>query len=222
MNSKKPHDIHAMLRRIRKEVRSFADAAMFQLSDEGFSSPFHQLVACMISVRTRDEVSLPAALRLFGEAPSAAAVSRLSAARIATLIHPSAFYETKAEDIRQLAKRVVAEYGGTLPCDFAVMTSFRGVGPKCANLTLGIACGEMAIAVDIHVHRITNRWDYVRGAAPEATRVELEGRLPKKYWVEINRLLVPFGKHICTGHLPKCSICPVLEYCRQVGVTTHR
>ncbi|HXG70521.1 MAG TPA: endonuclease III [Gemmatimonadaceae bacterium] len=222
MNSKKPHDIHAMLRRIRKEVRSFADAAMFQLSNEGFSSPFHQLVACMISVRTRDEVSLPAALRLFGDAPNAEAVSKLSAARIAALIHPSAFYGTKAEDIRQLAKRVVAEYGGELPCDFTVMTSFRGVGPKCANLTLGIACGEMAIAVDIHVHRITNRWGYVHGPTPEATRVELERRLPRKYWVEINRLLVPFGKHVCTGHLPKCSICPVLEYCRQVGVTAHR
>jgi endonuclease-3 len=117
---------------------------------------------------------------------------------------------------------VVTEFGGELPCDFEVMTSFRGVGPKCANLTLGIACGGTEISVDVHVHRVTNRWGFVRAAAPDATRRELEKKLPRKYWVEINRLLVPFGKHVCTGRLPKCSVCPVLEYCRQVGVTQHR
>ncbi|HEY4671459.1 MAG TPA: endonuclease III, partial [Gemmatimonadaceae bacterium] len=208
--------------RIRLEVKQFADAAMFDLADRGFSTAFHQLVACIISVRTLDEVSLPAALRLFDAAPTAQKVSRLAVRKIAQLIKPASFYETKAANIRELARRVAEEYEGKLPCDFDTMTSFRGVGPKCANLTLGIACGATAISVDIHVHRVTNRWGFVQTAAPEATRLDLEERLPKKYWVEINRLLVPFGKHVCTGRLPKCSICPVLEYCRQVGVTEHR
>lgn len=220
--AKRPFNIHAVLRRIRVEVKQFADAAMFDLAAQGYASAFHQLVACIISVRTRDEVSLPTAIRLFEAAPTAEAISRMGVAKIAGLIRPSSFYETKAYNIRDLAKRTVEEYGGKVPCDFDVMTSFRGVGPKCANLTLGIACGASEISVDTHVHRVTNRWGYVRTATPETTRRELEEKLPGQYRVEINRLLVPFGKHICTGRLPKCSVCPVLEYCRQVGVTEHR
>ncbi|HYS69464.1 MAG TPA: endonuclease III [Gemmatimonadaceae bacterium] len=211
-----------VLRRIRLEVKQFADAAMFDLAEQGYATPFHQLAACVISVRTRDEVSLPAALRLFKAAPTPAAVATLGVKKIAQLIRPASFYETKAYDIRDLAQRVSEEYGGNLPCDFEVMTSFHGVGPKCANLTLGIACGATEISVDVHVHRVTNRWGFVRAATPEQTRRLLEKKLPRKYWVEINRLLVPFGKHVCTGRLPKCSVCPVLQYCRQVGVTEHR
>ena len=221
-STKRAFDIHTVIRRIRQEVKQFADAAMFDLAEQGFATPFHQLAACIISVRTRDEVSLPAALRLFKEAPTAAEVNRLGVKKIAELIRPASFYETKAYNIRDLAQRVAEEYGGNLPCDFEVMTSFRGVGPKCANLTLGIACGATEISVDIHVHRVTNRWGFVGAPSPEATRRILEEHLPRKYWVEINRLLVPFGKHVCTGRLPKCSVCPVLEYCRQVGVTEHR
>jgi endonuclease-3 len=220
--SKRPFNIHAVLRRIRLEVKQFADAAMFDLANRGYASPFHQLVACIISVRTRDEVSLPTAIRLFEAAPTPEAISRLSVAKIAALIRPSSFYGTKAYNIQELAGRVVKEYGGKLPCDFEVMTSFRGVGPKCANLTLGIACGASEISVDVHVDRVTNRWGYVRAPTPEGTRRDLEKQLPRKYWVELNRLLVPFGKHICTGRLPKCSVCPVLSYCRQVGVGEHR
>jgi endonuclease-3 len=220
--AKRPFNIHAMLRRIRLEVKQFADAAMFDLADQGYATPFHQLVACIISVRTRDEVSLPTAIQLFEAAPTPEAISKLSVSRIADLIRRSTFYETKAYNIRDLAKRVAVEYGGKLPCDFEIMTSFRGVGPKCANLTLGIACGATEISVDVHVDRVTNRWGYVQTSTPESTRLALEKRLPRKYWVEINRLLVPFGKHVCTGRLPKCSTCPVLEYCRQVGVTEHR
>jgi endonuclease III len=221
-SEKLPFDIHAVIRRIRKEVSRFADAAMFDLAAQGFGSAFHQLVACIISVRTRDEVSLPTALRLFEAAPDPAAMARLSVDEIAAVIRPSSFYGTKARDISEIARRVVTEYDGVLPCDFEVMTSFRGVGPKCANLTLGIACGATEISVDVHVHRVTNRWGYVSTATPEHTRLALEQRLPRKYWVEINRLLVPFGKHVCTGRLPKCSVCPVLEYCRQIGVVEHR
>lgn len=220
--AKRRFDIDEVIRRISNEVKQFADAAMFDLADQGYATPFHQLAACVISIRTFDEVSLPAALRLFRIAPTPERVSKLSVRKIAELIKPATFYQTKAQNIRDMATRVVDEFGGELPCDFDVMTSFRGVGPKCANLTLGIACGATRISVDIHVHRVTNRWGYVRSPTPEGTREALEKVLPRKYWVEINRLLVPFGKHVCTGRLPKCSTCPVLEYCRQVGVAEHR
>ena len=222
MADKRPFDIPVMLRKIREAVKGFADAALFELRDEGYGSPFEQLVACMISIRTRDEVTLPVATALFARARTPRAMRALSVAEIDALIHASTFHDNKARQIHEMAERCVTEFGGELPCDFETLTSFRGVGPKCANLVLGIACGEPRIGVDIHVHRVTNRWGYVHTKTPEQTTAALEEKLPKRYWVEINRLLVPFGKHICTGRLPKCSTCPVLAYCRQVGVTAHR
>ncbi len=123
------------------------------------------------------------------------------------LIHDSSFHERKAWQIQRIAQQVLDEHGGELPCDRELLMSFSGVGVKCAN---------------VHVHRVTNRWGYVAAGSPERTTVLLEAKLPRRYWLEINRLLVPFGKHVCTGRLPRCSTCPVLEMCRQVGVEKHR
>jgi endonuclease-3 len=211
-----------MLRRIRTTVRDFADAAMFELAEDGYTSVFEQLVACIISIRTRDEVMVKLARDLFAHARTPQAMARLDPSTIDALIGASSFHEAKARQIHEIARRAVTEFDGKLPCDFEVLTSFRGVGPKCANLALGIACGHTRIGVDIHVHRVTNRWGYVTEPTPERTMLALEKKLPRRYWVEINRLLVPFGKHVCTGVRPKCSTCPVLEYCQQVGVTEHR
>lgn len=219
---KRPFEIGRMLARIRRAVRPLPKAAMFALAEEGYTSLFHQLVACILSIRTYDEVSLVAARRLFEAAPTPDGIARLSPAAIDRLIGDTTFHEAKARQISEIAKETVARFGDTLPCDAEVLRSFRGVGPKCAHLALGIACGEERISVDIHVHRIVNRWGYVSAPAPERTMLELERRLPRRYWVEINALLVPFGKHICTGRLPHCSTCPVLAWCRQVGVTSHR
>jgi endonuclease-3 len=195
---------------------------MFELYERGHRSLFEQLVACIISIRTLDEVSLPVALKLFERAPTPETIAKLSVAQIDKLIHASSFHSAKAATIRTIAQRTISEFGGTLPCDADVLMSFKGVGPKCANLALGVACRQSRISVDIHVHRVTNRWGVVSSSSPEQTMTALEKVLPKRYWIEINRLLVPFGKHVCTGRLPKCSTCPVLEFCRQVGVTEHR
>ena len=219
---KRPFDIHVAMRRIRKAVEPFPKAAMFELADDGFRTPFEQLVACIISIRTRDEQMLKIARRTFAAARTPTEFTRLSPAEIDTLIHGCAFHEAKARQIHAIAHRLVKEYGSALPCDFDTLTSLPGVGPKCANLVLGIACGQSRIGVDIHVHRVTNRWGYVKAASPELTMAALEAVLPKQYFVEINRLLVPFGKHVCTGSMPRCSECPVLEMCRQAGVTLHR
>jgi endonuclease-3 len=219
---KRPFDVAETLRRIRVAVKPFAKAAMFELADDGFDSVFEQLVACMISIRTRDEATVPIVRRLFAKARTPAEMSRLSVAEIDALIRPSTFHEAKAAQIRDIARRAVADLGGELPCDPEVLMSFRGVGPKCANLVLGIACGRPFISVDVHVHRVTNRWGYIRATTPEKTMAALEQKLPRRYRVEINSLLVPFGKHICTGVRPKCSTCPVADMCRQVGVTSHR
>jgi endonuclease-3 len=220
--TKRPFDIEAAVRRIRNAVRSYPKAALFELAAEGFDSAFEQLLACIISIRTRDEATLPTARRLFERARTPAAVSRLTPEEIDACIGASTFHEAKARQIHAIAQRVADDFGGTLPCDREVLLSFHGVGPKCANLVLGIACGQPSIGVDIHVHRVTNRWGYVQATTPEKTMAALQATLPRRYWVEINSLLVPFGKHICTGALPRCSTCPVLDMCRQVDVTRHR
>jgi endonuclease-3 len=221
-DAKRPFDVDQAIGRIRTAVQPFKKAALFELAEEGYRSVFEQLCACIVSIRTLDEVTLPTARKLFARARAPSEVAALSLEELDGLIHDCAFHEPKARQIHAIARRAVEELGGELPCDFEVLTSFAGVGPKCANLALGIACGQARIGVDVHVHRITNRWGYVRTGTPEQTMVALVKTLPERYWVEINRLLVPFGKNICTGTQPKCSRCPILDMCQQVGVTSHR
>lgn len=219
---KQPFDIDQAMDRIRDAVKPYPKAAMFELAERGYDSPFEQLIACLISVRTFDEVSLPAAERLFQQARSPAALANLAVEEIDAQINSATFHDRKAFQIQAIARRVTDEFGGELPCDAEIMQSFSGIGPKCANLALGVACNTPVISVDIHVHRVTNRWGVVKTSTPEKTMTALEKWLPERYWIEINKLLVPFGKHICTGVRPKCSTCPVLAMCEQVGVTAHR
>lgn len=219
---KRPFDIATAFERIEEAVRPWPKAALFQLAEEGHTSVFEQLLACMISIRTYDEVTLPVSRKLFAQARTPAQICGLGWEQLDALISPSTFHERKASQILAIAREVEERFGGILPGDRDVLLSFGGVGPKCANLVLGVACGTPVISVDIHVHRVTGRWGYVAASTPEKTLAALETTLPEQYWITINRLLVPFGKHICTGTRPKCSTCPVLDMCRQVGVTEHR
>lgn len=219
---KQPFDIAVALARIERAVQPWPKAALFQLAEEGHTSVFEQLLACIISIRTYDEVTLPVSRTLFARARTPAAIAQLSWEELDGLISPSTFHERKAKQILAIARQVEESFGGVLPGDREVLLSFAGVGPKCANLVLGVACGIPVISVDIHVHRVTGRWGYVKASTPEKTLLALEALLPEQFWIDINRLLVPFGKHICTGNRPRCSTCPVLDMCRQVGVTEHR
>jgi endonuclease-3 len=219
---KRPFDIGIAFERIEEAVRPWPKAALFQLAEEGYTSVFEQLLSCIISIRTYDEVTLPVSRKLFARARTPAEVAQLSWEELDALISPSTFHERKANQMLAIAREVEEKFGGTLPGDRDLLLSFAGVGPKCANLVLGVACGTPVISVDIHVHRVTGRWGYIAASTPEKTLLALEKKLPEQYWIDINRLLVPFGKHICTGTRPKCSTCPVLDMCRQVGVTEHR
>jgi len=210
------------IRRLREAVRAFPPAALFQLAEEGYRSPFELLVACLVSVRTRDEVTVPVAKRLFARARTPDELAQLAEPELRDLLRPSTFAETKARHLLALAARLQREPAPDLLCDERFLLSLPGVGPKCAHLVLGIGCGIPRVAVDVHVHRITNRWGYVRTRTPEQTMRELERKLPQEYWVELNRLLVPFGKHVCTGRLPRCSRCVLSDLCPKIGVTRHR
>ena len=222
MPKKKPFDITEAIPLLREAVEPFPKAALFELHADGYTSVFHILVACVLSIRTFDEVSLPAARRLFAKAATPQAVAKLTEAEIDALISPCTFHPAKAKTVRTIAEQTVSEHGGELPPDPDALMAFKGVGPKCANLAVGIAAGLPLIGVDVHVHRVTNRWGLVATATPEKTMAALMDVLPQALWVEINALLVPFGKHVCTGARPKCSTCPLLSMCRQVGVTEQR
>lgn len=222
MDEKLPFDVEVVLERVREAVRPYPQAAMFALRDEGFTSAFEQLVACILSIRTRDETMIRVARELFAEARTPAELAAMDPDRLDEVIRKVTFHGSKGPQLQRIAREVVEKHGGELPCDEATLLALPGVGPKCAHLVLGVACGQPFIGVDVHVHRVTNRWGYVAERTPERTMGALEAKLPVAWHVEINRILVPFGKHVCTGTLPRCSECPVLAWCRQVGVEEHR
>jgi endonuclease-3 len=222
LEEKQPFDIDEVFRRLRRAVAGLPKAAMFDLRDRGFGSPFEQLVGSLISARTRDETTIEVCLRLFAVARTPQELVELDEGRLVELLHGATFPEPKARDLKEIARRLVEDCGGEVPDSAVALTAFRGVGPKIAALTLAVAYGRPAIAVDVHVHRIVNRWGYVDAPTPEKTMAALEAKLPRRYWIEINERLVPFGKHVCTPARPKCSGCPLLSMCRQVGVAQPR
>lgn len=220
--TKKIFDLTLVLSRIEDAIKPYPKAAMFDLYERGFNSLFEQLISCIVSIRTLDETTIPVSLRLFEAARTPEQLLALDIPTLTQILYGTTYPDQKAYTMRGIADRIVNEFGGELPADFTTLTSLKGVGPKCANLALGVATGQAAISVDIHVHRVVNRWGYVRTKQPEQTLKVLEAQVPREQWVDINRLLMPFGKHICTGTLPYCSTCPVLDYCEQVGVDRHR
>ena len=216
---KQPFDIHEAFRRLDQVCAGLPKAAMFELRDEGYATPFEQLVASLISARTLDETSLEVCHRLFAAARTPETMAALGEAELARLLVPATFPEPKARDILTLSRAIAAE-GGTVPDTAEGLTRFRGVGPKIAALTLAVGFGIPAIAVDVHVHRVANRWGYVATATPEQTQTALLAKLPREYWILINERLVPFGKAVCRGIRPRCPGCALLSMCAQVGVTS--
>jgi endonuclease-3 len=215
-------DLSLVLDRIGEAIQPFPKAAMFELAERGYGSLFEQLISCIVSIRTLDETTIPVSLRLFEAARTPEQLLAIDIPTLIQLLYGTTYPDQKAYTMHGIAERIVNEFNGELPADFDTLTSLKGVGPKCANLALGVATGQAAISVDIHVHRVVNRWGYVQTKQPEQTLKVLEKQVPHEQWVNINRLLMPFGKHICTGTLPHCSTCPVLEFCEQVGVERHR
>ena len=184
--------------------------------------PFRLLIACVISLRTKDAVTAEASARLFAVARTPDGVAALPERRIAKLIFPAGFYNTKARQIREIARRIAAEHRGAVPPDLDTLLAFPGVGRKTANLVLGLGFGIPAICVDTHVHRISNRLGLVRTTTPEQTEHALEKVLPQRYWIDINDLLVTFGQQICHPTSPRCSACPLAPRCPRIGVTRSR
>ncbi len=184
--------------------------------------PFRVLVATLISLRTKDEVTAEAARRLFALADTPEGMAALDEQVIANAIRPANFYPTKARRIREVAARIVSDHGGQVPRDLEVLLGFPGVGRKTANLVLTEGYDLPGVCVDTHVHRILNRLGLVRTRTPVETEFALREVLPREYWKPINTYLVSFGQRVCRPQSPHCSRCPIEAKCRRVGVERHR
>ncbi len=214
-------DIDTIVRTLKRTVRLWNPTAVGQVAAES-RDPFRILISCLLSLRTKDEVTGEASARLFRRADTPATILALREATIARLIYPVGFYRTKAKVIRGVCRTLIAEYRGRVPDDLDELLKFKGVGRKTANLVVSIGYGKPGICVDTHVHRISNRWGYVKTRTPEETEQALRLKLPRRHWIVFNDLLVSFGQNICKPISPFCSRCPVERYCARVGVTKSR
>jgi endonuclease-3 len=213
--------IDEVIRVLRRTRKRWNPTALTIVAVES-GDPFRVLVACILSLRTQDTTTGPAAARLFALADTPDAMLRLTPRRIERAIYPVGFYRTKARAILGICRDLLDRFGGRVPDDIDALLTLGGVGRKTANLVVTIGYGKPGICVDTHVHRISNRLGYIRTRTPEETETALRGKLPRRHWIGYNDLLVSFGQNVCAPISPRCSTCPVQALCRRVGVTSSR
>jgi endonuclease-3 len=214
-------ELPAIVRALRKEAAKKL-APVVTLIAVTTREPWRVLSSCILSLRTQDAVTARAAARMFERWPDVYAMATADPQEVAKVIYPVGFYRTKAPQLVEMARRIRDEWQGRVPDEIDELLGLKGVGRKTANLVVVAGFGKPGICVDTHVHRITNIWGYVRTKTPEQTELALRAKLPKRYWMEINDLLVSFGQTICRPQSPKCSECPIDRWCPKIGVTRRR
>lgn len=215
-----PSQLSRVIPILRKTTRQWQTPVVTQVGKK--RDPFQVLVSCILSLRTRDPVTEAASRRLFALAKTPKKLLGLDPEVIQQAIYPVAFYRNKTRTLRDLSRELLEKHEGKVPGNLVELLKLKGVGRKTANLTLILGFDGMGICVDTHVHRITNRWGYVSTRSPDETEMALREKLPKKYWKEINDLLVIYGQNCCKPISPLCSQCRIESYCEKVGVTKHR
>jgi endonuclease III len=211
-------DIHRVVSILRKEIRQWAVPAIGHYAE----TPFTVLISCLLSLRTQDATTLAASERLFAIANDPKTMLATDVRTIQRAIYPVSFYRVKSKTIHEICRHLFDRFDGKVPSDLDDLLTLPGVGRKTANIVVTIAFQKQGIAVDTHVHRISNRLGYVRTKTPDATEMALRRKLPKRYWLEYNDLLVAYGQNLCKPISPFCSRCKIATYCRQVGVKTRR
>jgi endonuclease III len=214
--------IHAAIKILRREIRQWQEPVVGVVARESARDPFRILISCLLSLRTKDKTTSEASARLFALAHSPAALLKLSQRSIERAIYPVGFYRTKAKAIHAICRRLLEVYEGKVPQSIDELMTLAGVGRKTANLVVTVGYQKPGICVDIHVHRISNRWGYVKTKTPEETEQALRARLPKRYWITFNDLLVPYGQNLCQPVSPFCSRCKLIDMCDRVGVVRSR
>jgi len=206
---------------LKKEAVNYK-VPVVDLIDLQTNDPFKVLIGTILSARTKDETTVMASSRLFKKVNKASGLEKLSIKEIERLIFPVGFYKNKAKFLKELPKVLKKEFNGKIPDTIEELVKLPGVGRKTANLVVAVGFKKPAVCVDIHVHRIMNRFGYVKTKTPFETEMALRKKLPVKYWEKINSLLVAFGQHLCTPISPWCSKCPIIDYCNQINVKTKR
>lgn len=214
--------IHAAIKILRREIRQWQEPVVGVVARESARDPFRILISCLLSLRTKDKTTSEASARLFALAHTPAALLKLSQRSIERAIYPVGFYRTKAKAIHAICRRLLGVYEGKVPQSIDELMTLAGVGRKTANLVVTVGYQKPGICVDIHVHRISNRWGYVKTKTPEETEQALRARLPKRYWITFNDLLVPYGQNLCQPVSPFCSRCKLIDMCDRVGVVRSR
>ena len=214
-------DIHAIVKTLRQEVSRWEAPIVTKISRDR-RCPFEILVSTLLSLRTKDETTRHAATRLLARARTPRALLHLSQSEIQGLIYPVGFYRRKAVVLRQVSQQLLNRFNGRVPDDLEELLQLKGVGRKTANLVLTLGFQKPGICVDTHVHRISNRLGYVATRTPEQTEFSLRDKLPHKYWIIFNDLLVTYGQNVCKPVSPLCTTCRIEGYCGKVGVTRHR
>ena len=214
-------DTNRIIRTLTRTSRDWSPTAVGVVAEES-RDPFRVLISCLISLRTKDDVTGAAAARLFRLATAPGRMADLSPAAIARAIYPAGFYRTKATTIREICRALLERHGGKVPDTMDELLALKGVGRKTANLVLTIGFGKPGICVDTHVHRISNRLGIVETKTPEQTEAALRQVLPRRHWIPYNDLLVTFGQNICKPISPLCNLCPVRQMCPRIGVGIHR
>jgi len=214
-------DFSKSIAKIRRAIRPFQTPAVTQIAAKR-RDPFRVLISCLISLRTKDEVTDAASNRLFAKADAPAKMLKLSEKEIAQLIFPAGFYRTKAGNIREISRTLIDQHQGRVPDTLEELLQLKGVGRKTANLVITVAYNKPGICVDTHVHRISNRLGWVKTQTPEQTEMTLREILPKRYWIPINDWLVTFGQNMCQPVSPWCSKCPLQKTCPKIGVKYRR
>jgi len=212
------HQIDEVIRILKRLVRRWDEPVVGHYR----SDPFSTLISCLLSLRTKDATTRAASTRLFRLARSPQAMVRLSRRTIERAIYPVGFYRTKARTVLSVCRALLERYEGRVPDDLDELLTMKGVGRKTANLVVTLAFRKDGICVDTHVHRISNRWGYVKTKTPEATEMALRERLPRRYWQTYNDLLVTFGQNLCHPTSPWCSRCPLSRWCPKIGVRHSR
>jgi len=214
-------DIPNVLRLVKKSIEQWPVPVLEELA-QGGPDPFKILIACVLSLRTRDRTTAEASARLFVLADNPFSMACVAIESIEKAICPVGFYRIKAKQIREMSQRICREFQGMVPDTIEALVTLPGVGRKTANLVRTVGYRKSGICVDIHVHRICNRLGYVSTKHPDDTESVLRGKLPKKHWITLNGLLVPFGQNQCTPISPRCSSCSISPYCQRLGVLAIR
>jgi endonuclease-3 len=210
-----------VIARLRREAPRWRPTALADVAERS-RDPFRVLVACLLSLRTKDETTGPASDRLFALADTPEKMLSLDPGRIERTIFPVGFYRTKARVILGVSRDLIARFDSQVPSRLDALLTLKGVGRKTANLVVTQGFGKPGICVDTHVHRISNRLGYVKTSSPEKTETALRAKLPRRYWIGYNDLLVSFGQNVCLPVSPRCSECPVRAWCPRVGVKRSR